>query len=166
MKPKFAASAKPTIEGMRVLVVAAYGKKLRMRMLASGLVVLLALGFVVWTGLKPLSLGILALALAFLWFFARSKSRMAEKLLAASPNQALVTEFRFMDDALYTHNSEEDGKILYPAITRVWSDRAHFAFYLEDGSAFVIPKAGFSEGEVDRFPGFVKKVTGRNVLEV
>ncbi len=166
MKPKFTAGARPTIAGMRALVHAAYGKRLQSRMLASGLVVLLSLGFTIWAGLKPVSLGILAIALAFLWFFARSRNRMAEKLLAASPNQALVTEFRFMDDALYTKNVEEEAKVLYPSITRVWHSRDHFAFYLEDGSAFAIPLSAFSQGEVSKFPGFVKKVTGRPVLEV
>ena len=102
MEPKFIAQAKPTMAGMRALVHAAYGRRLRSRVIASALVAALAAGFLFWSGVKPFSLVILALACAFLWFFARAEGRMAQKLLAASPNQALVTEFRFMDDALYT----------------------------------------------------------------
>ena len=90
---------------------------------------------------------------------------MAQKLLAASPNQALVTEFRFMDDALYTINSEEEGKTEYSAIVRVWETKAFFAFYLADGSAFAIPKSGFARGDVARFGGFMKKVTGKETVE-
>ena len=37
MKPKYTASAKPTIAGMRALVHAAYGRRLKARVLASGL---------------------------------------------------------------------------------------------------------------------------------
>lgn len=164
MKPKFVAEAKPTLEGMRALVRAAYGRRLRARLIASGLVVAMAVGFLIWSGVKPFSVIILALACAFLWFFARAQNRMAEKLLAASHNQALVTQFRFMDDALYTQNAEEEGKTEYAAIVRVWETKDFFAFYLADGSAFAIPKAGFSQGEVSRFGGFMKKVTGKQTL--
>lgn len=166
MKPKYVAKAKPTIEGMRALVRAAYGRRLRLRVIASALVAAMAVGFLFWSSVKPFSLVILALACAFLWFFARAGERMAQKLLAASPNQALVTEFRFMDDALYTHNDEEDGKTEYAAIVRVWETKRFFAFYLANGSAFSIPKDGFSQGEVARFGGFMKKVTGKAPLEV
>ena len=166
MKPKYVANARPSIEGMRALVQAGFGKKLRTRMISSGLVVVLAVAFLIWAGAKPISLAILAIALAFLWFFARSKNRMAEKLLAASTNQALVTEFRFMDDALYTHNAEEDGKTFYNAILRVWMNKDYFAIYLENGSAFAIPKTGFVAGDVERFPGFIKKVTGNPVQQL
>ncbi len=165
MEPKFIAQAKPTMAGMRALVHAAYGRRLRSRVIASALVAALAVGFLFWSGVKPFSLVILALACAFLWFFARAEGRMAQKLLAASPNQALVTEFRFMDDALYTINSEEEGKTEYSAIVRVWETKAFFAFYLADGSAFAIPKSGFARGDVARFDGFMKKVTGKETVE-
>ena len=89
---------------------------------------------------------------------------MAQKLLAASPNQALETEFRFMDDALYTQNSEEAGKTEYSAIARVWETKDHFAFYMTNGSAFAIPKSGFARGDVSRFGGFMQKVTGKETV--
>ena len=164
MEPKFVARAKPTMEGMRALVRAAYGRRLRSRVSASALVGALAVGFLFWSGVKPFSLVILALACAFLWFFARAQGRMAQKLLAASPNQALETEFRFMDDALYTQNSEEAGKTEYSAIARVWETKDHFAFYLTNGSAFAIPKSGFARGDVSRFGGFMQKVTGKETV--
>ena len=157
MEPKFIAQAKPTMAGMRALVHAAYGRRLRSRVIASALVAALAVGFLFWSGVKPFSLVILALA--------RAEGRMAQKLLAASPNQALVTEFRFMDDALYTINSEEEGKTEYSAIVRVWETKAFFAFYLADGSAFAIPKSGFARGDVARFGRFMKKVTGKETVE-
>lgn len=165
MKPKYVATAKPTIEGMRALVRAAYGRRLRRRVVTSALVAALAAGFLAWSGVKPLSLVILALACAFLWFFVRAEGRMAQKLLAASPNQALVTEFRFMDDALYTFNCEEEGKTEYSAIARVWETKRFFAFYLTNGAAFAIPKDGFTHGDVARFGGFMKKVTGKETVE-
>ena len=164
MKPKYQAACRPTIQGMRALVMAAYGKRLKIRLFTSGLICAMAAGFVFYTRAKPLSVIILALALAFAWFFLKSRDRMAEKLLAASPNQALVTEFRFMDDALYTHNSLEDTVIAYPDLLRCAEGKEFFSFYLKDGGAFAIGKKDFSLGDPARFAGFLKNKTGRDVL--
>ena len=166
MKPKFIVRGRTTPDGMKMLVRAAYGKKLRMRILTSALLALLAAAFAAFSPQKTLALILLAISRSFLFFFVRSKTRMADKLMAALPNQALVTEFRFTDEKIETQTAEEEGWIHYSAILTQWMDRDFFAFYLEDGSAFVLAKADFVSGQVGKFPGFLHKMTQKPVREV
>lgn len=154
MKPRFTATSVPTLAGVKMIIRAAYGRRLTVRIITSGAVVVMAALFMIFSGRSVITFAILAIALAFFVYFLRALNRMSEKVFDAMPDKGIVTEFSFMEDGIHTANTVETGMIVYKDIVRIWENKTFLGFMLSDGSAFVLARKDIS-GDPDKLAGYV-----------
>ena len=164
--PKFEVRFKASYEGCLALARATLGRRIRTRTCASLLVTVMAAAFMVMVKYSSMAMVIMALSLAFAWYFLRSPRIMARKMLAALPDPEMETILRFYDDRIDSQNSVESGHIAYGDIMRIWVSQTHFAFYLANDGAFSFAKAEVTKGGADRFARFISEKTGRRLEPV
>ena len=161
---KFEAKSKTTPESCRALAKATLGRRLKRRTLAAGAVAVLALAFAIAQGqARILTLVILAASLALLFFFVRTPSRMARKMMQNTQDASLETLLRFEEDRITTKNRIENGYIGYDAIAGFWTEGGYFLFYLKNDAAFAIARADFIKGDPDRFEAFIREKSGATI---
>ena len=161
---RFEAVSRTTRESCLALARATLGRRLKARIAGAALVCIMAAGFILWEGqARPLTLVILAAALALLAFFLRTPGRMARRMLEAVPDRSLETRLRFEEDGILTGNAVESGRIGYDAVACLWHTPRYFLFYLKDDAAFAVARRDFTRGRPEDFPAFIREKSGAPV---
>ena len=79
--------------------------------------------------------------------------------LAAGRNQ-----YCFDEDGFSVENQIETSRIRYSGPMKMVETKGYFLLYMEDQRAFVLPKMGFVEGNVQDFAAFLEEKTGKKFL--
>ena len=66
-------------------------------------------------------------------------------------------EFIFYDEIIVVKKNQEEERIKYRKICKVFENRGYFYLYVNKNDALILNKKGFSYGNVEKFKEFVLK---------
>ena len=131
------------------------------------LVALLAIGTVfnyIRGGEDALLYGVLTVVMAILSLF---MDRIMGAMMYRNANKvAGETSYTFTPADIYVKSQQHEGGIPYNAFEEIMESDTHFFLCIQKRMAFVLPKADFTEGDIDAFRGVLAEKTGKTVKKV
>lgn len=87
----------------------------------------------------------------------------ARKVLQQMGDSFPTIQLCFSNSYISIHTPLQTGTIEYDLIKRIAEDKSYYFLFLGDHSAYVVDKAGFSHGDVSKFPNFIQEKTGVSI---